>query len=72
MAVSSEPAGNPAKKAFPLRLDPALFAAIEHAAANDFRSANAEIEVLLREALAKRGVKVAVSEAPKRGRPVRA
>ena len=30
---------------------------------------NAEIEVLLREALAKRGVKVGVSETAKRGRP---
>jgi hypothetical protein len=59
----------PQKKAFPLRLDPALFAAIERAAASDFRSANAEIEVLLREALARRGVRVAVSETPKRGRP---
>ena len=58
-----------AKKAFPLRLDPALFAAVERMAAADFRSANAEIEVLLREALAKRGVKVGVSETPKRGRP---
>jgi hypothetical protein len=60
-----------AKKAFPLRLDPALFAAVERAAAGDFRSVNAEVEVLLREALSKRGVKVAVSEAPKRGRPVK-
>ncbi len=59
----------PTKKAFPLRLDPALFTAIERAAASDFRSVNAEVEVLLREALAKRGVKVAVSAAPKRGRP---
>jgi hypothetical protein len=59
----------PPKKAFPLRLDPALFACIERCAAADFRSANAEIEVLLREALARRGVKVGVSEAPKRGRP---
>ncbi len=59
----------PAKKAFPLRLDPALFAAIERAAASDFRSANGEIEVLLREALARRGVKVGISETPKRGRP---
>jgi hypothetical protein len=59
----------PAKKAFPLRLDPTLFAAVERAAATDFRSANAEIEVLLREALARRGVKVGVSEAPRRGRP---
>jgi hypothetical protein len=60
-----------AKKAFPLRLDPALFAAVERAASTDFRSVNAEVEVLLREALAKRGVKVGVSEAPKRGRPVK-
>jgi hypothetical protein len=58
-----------AKKAFPLRLDPALFAAIERMAAADFRSANAEMEVLLREALARRGIKAAVSETPKRGRP---
>ena len=60
------------KKAFPLRLDPALHAAIERAAAGDFRSVNAEVEVLLREALARRGVKVAVSEAPRRGRPAKA
>jgi hypothetical protein len=59
----------PSKKAFPLRLDPTLFAAVERLAAADLRSANAEIEVLLREALAKRGVKVGVSEMPKRGRP---
>ena len=61
----------PQKKAFPLRLDPALFAAVERTAAADFRSANAEIEVLLREALDRRGVKVAVSDKPKRGRPQR-
>ena len=61
----------PIKKAFPLRLDPALFAAVERLAAADFRSANAEVEVLLREALARRGVKVAVSEAPRRGRPTK-
>ena len=58
-----------AKKAFPLRLDPALYAAIERAAVDDFRSANAQVEVLLREALQRRGVKVAVSDKPKRGRP---
>jgi hypothetical protein len=59
----------PPKKAFPLRLDPALYAAIERAAAGDFRSVNAEVEVLLREALERRGVKVGVSEAHRRGRP---
>lgn len=61
-------AGAP-KKAFPLRIDPALFAAIERAAAADLRSANAQIEVLLREALAKRGVKLADAEPVRRGRP---
>jgi hypothetical protein len=60
---------SPGKKSFPLRLDPALYEALERAAAGDFRSVNAEIEVLLREALAKRGVKVAATEPPKRGRP---
>jgi hypothetical protein len=60
-----------AKKAFPLRIDPALHAALERAAADDFRSLNAEIEVLLREALARRGVKVAITPAPLRGRPPR-
>lgn len=57
------------KKAFPLRLDPALHAAIERMAAQDLRSVNAEVEILLREALAKRGVKVGTSEMPRRGRP---
>jgi hypothetical protein len=57
------------KKAFPLRLDPALHAAIERMAAQDLRSVNAEVECLLREALAKRGVRVTVSKAPRRGRP---
>ena len=58
-----------AKKAFPLRLDPALYAAIERTAAADLRSVNAQVEYLLREALARRGVRVAVSEPPRRGRP---
>jgi hypothetical protein len=45
------------KKAFPLRLDPALHAAIEHLAAQELRSVNAEIAFLLREALKRRGVR---------------
>jgi hypothetical protein len=60
-----------ARKPFALRLDPALHAAVERVAAGDLRSVNAEIECLLREALAKRGVKVGTSDLPKRGRPVR-
>ncbi|WP_033074671.1 hypothetical protein [Sphingopyxis sp. MWB1] len=59
----------PGKKAFALRLDPALYAAIERLAAGELRSANAEIEVLLREALARRGVKVEPPRPPRRGRP---
>ncbi len=60
---------SPGKKAFPLRIDPALYAALERSAAADFRSINAQVEVLLREALARRGVKVAAGEPAKRGRP---
>jgi hypothetical protein len=59
----------PGKKAFPLRLDPALYAAVERLAAQELRSANAEIEVLLREALDRRGVRPGRSEPPRRGRP---
>jgi hypothetical protein len=59
----------PPKKAFPLRLDPALYAAVERAAAADLRSVNAQFECLLREALAKRGVKLEAPNPPRRGRP---
>ena len=57
------------KKAFPLRIEPSLWDALERVAAADFRSVNAEIEFLLRDALARRGVKVAPPEERKRGRP---
>jgi hypothetical protein len=59
----------PPKKAFPLRIEPALWDALERAAAADFRSVNAEIECLLREALGRRGVKIAPPELRPRGRP---
>lgn len=59
----------PARKSFPLRLDPALFAALERAAAADFRSVNAEIEMLLHEGLSRRGIRVAQAEPVRRGRP---
>lgn len=62
----------PPKKAFPLRLDPALHAAIERSAAAELRSVNAQVECLLREALARRGVKLADPERPRRGRPPKA
>lgn len=42
---------SPGKKAFALRIDPALWAEIERMAAAELRSANAQVEYLLREAL---------------------
>ena len=59
----------PTRKAFALRLDPAVHAAVERLAAADLRSANAEIEMLLREALEARGVAVGRTEPARRGRP---
>ena len=59
----------PQKKAFALRLDPAVHAAIERLAADELRSANGQIEMLLREALAVRGIAVEKSPPPRRGRP---
>jgi hypothetical protein len=43
------------KKAFLLRIDPALWAEIERLAQTELRSANAQVEFLLRDALARRG-----------------
>lgn len=60
----------PTKKAFALRLDPAVHAAIERLAAAELRSANAQIEMLLREALTQRGIGVERTQKPRRGRPV--
>ncbi|MCE9658478.1 MAG: hypothetical protein K8R60_07955 [Burkholderiales bacterium] len=47
---------SPDKKAFLLRIDPALWAEIERLASAELRSANAEVEYLLREALKGRGI----------------
>ncbi len=57
------------RKAYPLRNDPALWAAIERCAAADIRSVNAQIECLLREALDARGVTLKAPSARQRGRP---
>ena len=57
------------RKAFPLRVDPALWAAVERCATANLRSANAEVECLLREALKARGVKLQPPVPIKRGRP---
>ena len=59
------------RKAYPLRIDPALWAAVERAAAADLRSVNAQVECLIREALKARGVKLDSPQPIKRGRPPR-
>ncbi len=59
----------PSKKAFALRLDPALHDCVERLAAGELRSVNAQIEMLLRESLDKRGIRVPKPEAARRGRP---
>jgi len=49
---------SPDKKAYPLRLPPAVLTAVERLAAAELRSTNAQLEMLLREALAKRGIRL--------------
>ena len=48
---------SPGKKSFLLRIDPELWTEIERLAAQELRSANAQVEYLLREALSRRGRK---------------
>jgi hypothetical protein len=60
-----------ARKAYPLRADPALWEAIERCAAAELRSVNAQVECLLREALSARGIKLKAPVQRKRGRPPR-
>ena len=62
--MGTPPAAGPgrpgeARKAFLLRVDPALFAEIERWAADELRSVNGQVEYLLREAV----------RARRRGRP---
>jgi hypothetical protein len=46
------------RKAFLLRIDPEVLAALQRWADEDLRSLNGQIEFLLRQALVKRGVKL--------------
>jgi len=47
---------SPDKKAFLLRIDPELWASLERLAQAELRSVNGQIEYLLRDALARRGI----------------
>lgn len=60
-----------ARKAFPLRVDPVLWAAVERLAACDLRSVNGEVECLLREALKARGIRLHDPQPVRRGRPAK-
>jgi hypothetical protein len=57
MAQRGRPPG-PERIAFPLRAEKAILEAVKRCAVADLRSVNAEIEMLLREALARRGIRI--------------
>ena len=50
---------SPDKKAFLLRIDPAVWAEVERLAQSELRSVNGQVEYLLRDALERRGIRPA-------------
>ena len=62
---------SPGKKPFLLRIDPALWAEIERLAAAELRSANAQVEYLLRDAVQARTKGRAQPGAPSVRKPAR-
>ncbi|GHG95646.1 hypothetical protein [Streptomyces lanatus] len=66
----SAPQGRPQRKQVLLRLDPAVYEALARWAGDELRSANAQIEFLLRRALAEAGrLPGEAKPIPRRGRP---
>ena len=61
--------GGGERKAYPLRVDPSLWDAVERCAAAELRSVNSQVECLRREALKARGVRLKPPQPVKRGRP---
>jgi hypothetical protein len=55
------------RKAYLLRIDPELWAEIERLAQSELRSANGQVEFLLREALSRRGIPAAAGARKKGG-----
>ncbi len=55
---------SPGKRAFLMRVKPEVLDAVERLAAAELRSVNAQLEVLVREALARRGVLTAPKREP--------
>ncbi len=60
---------SPEKKSFLLRVDPAVWAALERLATSELRSVNAQVEYMLRESLQRRGI--ATDAKGGKGRPGR-
>ena len=56
------------KKAFLLRVDPAVWLELERLAQAELRSINAQIEFMLRDALSRRGITLRKRPAGARGR----
>lgn len=54
------------RKAYLLRIDPELWAELERLAQGELRSVNGQIEYLLREALARRGIEPRPAARPRR------
>ncbi|WP_340376434.1 hypothetical protein U5640_15800 [Streptomyces sp. SS7] len=66
----STPQGRPQRKQVLLRLDPTVYDALARWAGDELRSANAQIEFLLRRALAEAGrLPRDTGPIPRRGRP---
>lgn len=57
---------SPDKKAYLLRIDPAIWAEIERLAQSELRSVNGQVEYLLREALEKRGIPTSGARRPRK------
>ncbi len=58
----------PERKAYLLRIDPGIWEQVERLAQAELRSVNGEVEYLLREALAQRGIPSAPqAKKPRRG-----
>lgn len=58
MAGEPTEGGKGGRRAFLMRVRPDVLASVERLAAAELRSVNAQVEMLLREALARRGVGV--------------
>ncbi|MDT0400602.1 MULTISPECIES: hypothetical protein [Streptomyces] len=71
--TASSPRGRPQRKQVLLRLDPSVYEALARWANDELRSANAQIEFLLRRALSESGrLPGDTPPIPRRGRPPRA